>query len=1086
MLIIQSSLKLLLEINKEEGTVKKKVINKRSVTLAILMTFIVSIFNLGICVNAAESLMMTNRLVPVSNVNEGDTFDVTYTITPNAIPVSSQNNNKQKDIVFVIDTSGSMDWIVGQNREAYSNEKSRLRIIQNVAENFINKFNDGKNQANISIVEYNNYASKITNDFININSDNINSLTGKYGYIESLSADGSTNIGDGLRKAYYQLSSKANDGKDKYIVLMTDGEAEAYSYKNGNYYMDNGTYNYAYTSWNRSHTYANPDYRQESMEYAKKVASELIANPNDNLNINTFVIGFGNGADGDKNKQIADATKGTYFQAQDENTISTVYDKIQKIIDTNVNGKVHLEENISSNLDVVEVKNKDLPQDYKIDNNKLIIDVNNYYTLTNGNYHADPIEFTVKYKVNDKFKDNNICKLGAGGNSSFVNLDVLGKTDTKYLVEKILGASGTGVKMEVSDSSGTINEKYDSTINDLDYNVDNNGEPYKLYGQSNAAIDVKDENATHLKYRFVKDGQTPSEDDWQYIALNGDVNTSSPGYLTQMPYDVSHMPLMSNDAMWSNRNEVYKTPFADKTGLISTGITDSNTHYVTSENVRDKDGNSIIRWVPKTLFVKDQWVEGYASGYKEARKTWGYIKVDQTGDYYLKAFSDDGFYGTITVNGEAKVLGNDFSPRGVNDGGLNATNAIHLEEGVYYPIYLEYFNWGGRAAFEIQASLNGQNNYKLIGSANSHFTLYPSNSDSPIENGNNIFMGSNTINFKTEPGIYTIQYALLKEKDTSSTGQIEYDEISRGSFGKFEVEERFDGLSKAFSKDRVQQGETFNINYTVKPKPIKLTDLYKGKDSSNKPDSLYVKNLILTDKLPQGLERADGTDSNDKSIINRVTDIEYKYNAQTNEYEANEYIFSVNVKLISQRLDNINFTQSGQIDYRDISLKDDSRISQTQYFSNVPTLGGNSLIIKHGLYNGNEVNITETESNEFNVSDGIPVTLAIVVQANSSNPAINLSIDTSKIPQGTIEFKMYKISDSDNGTIDSSITPTEVELANTGSTDLTGFTMERGHKYLIVYTVTPSGSGETTVTATADEISPKSVDLNISPKPDLF
>jgi hypothetical protein len=45
--------------------------------------------------------------------------------------------------------------------------------------------------------------------------------------------------------------------------------------------------------------------------------------------------------------------------------------------------------------------------------------------------------------------------------------------------------------------------------------------------------------------------------------------------------------------------------------------------------------------------------------------------------------------------------------------------------------------------------------------------------------------------------------------------------------------------------------------------------------------------------------------------------------------------------------------------------------------------------------------------------------------------------------------------------------------------------METG-KYIIIYTITPKESGSVALTATADGTTPKSVNLNIVAKPDLF
>lgn len=141
-----------------------------------------------------------------------------------------------------------------------------------------------------------------------------------------------------------------------------------------------------------------------------------------------------------------------------------------------------------------------------------------------------------------------------------------------------------------------------------------------------------------------------------------------------------------------------------------------------------------------------------------------------------------------------------------------------------------------------------------------------------------------------------------------------------------------------------------------------------------------------------------------------------------------------------------------------------------------------SDISTHGIYSGNGINIVD----DNNVVTGIPTTMAMIVDSNSSNPVINWSwsdSDGNSITDNQITFKKYEI--LDNGTLGNSqtITPN-----NSGSINLTDLTMEKDKKYLIVYTITPSGNGSVTVKATADEdeTNAKSVTLNIGNKPDLF
>lgn len=1089
---------------------KTKIINIKAITVSILITFIISIANVGSYANAADSLMDINRTVPVSTVKAGDTFDVKYTITPKPITASSQDSNKQKDIVFVIDTSGSMKWIVGQNREPYySGEKSRLRITKNVAESFINKFNDGKNQANISILEYNNYASEITDDFININSNNINSLTGKYGYIESLRADGSTNIGDGLRKAYYELSSKVNDGKDKYIVLMTDGEAEAYSHdRSGSYYMGDGNYygyyshsnayQYESTSWNNDwygNRYADPDYRQKSMDYAKKVASELIANTNDNLNVNTFVIGFGNGTDGDKNKQITDAAKGTYFQAQDENTINAVYDKIQKIIDTNVSGKVHLEENISSNLEVVEVKNKDLPQDYKIDGNKLMIDVNNYYTLTNGNYSADPIEFTVKYKV----KDNNLCKLGAGGNSSFVKLDVLGKTDTKYLVEKILGGSlPTQVTMEVSDTTGII-DKYDTSAQNPPSNrYDKVNSQYKLLGDSYINIATQGSDINFFQYQFVKSDSNPStlpESGWKDLdiakeEINEDVDVDNGGKLTQRSYDVSHLGTISDEAKWNNRQEVFKNPF-EATTYKDASYSSTKEQYGGWQSYVKNDGSTGQRWVTKSVFMNKMNIglnDPQNKDYKEASKFWGYIKVPTTGSYNFAGTSDDGCTADITVNGTTTRIVDMFKVQGSTFGSTNQT--LQLEANKYYPIYIEYFNWGGEAEFRLQYKASNSSSWTNI--PQSYF--YPSKSTAPGEYATNRFSGRAGIKIPDEMGKYYIAYRTGKKDINNNIIEIQ----KSGFYGAFIRDERF-VLSRSLTNNGADKiGDEFEINYTINPKEIPVTDVYKNYQdgNTNVANTLTISNLKIQQLLPDGLTYIGS--SNNITIVNNSNQISgvinsnivYILDKTDLKYKANSLTISIKVKpTVSGTFELLE--NNSILTYTDISIDATKQGAQRQMNFPVFSLnvnGESSVILKHGIYD--ETVDDYVNENNLNVVNTMPTKLAMLVDVKSTNPVINWSIDDiGKISNenSKIKFYQYEILDGSINT-NNKIGPLEFNVGNIAISNNNGFNMEKGKKYIIVYTITPKDSavGNITIGANVEGGNSKPITLNIEALPDLF
>lgn len=139
---------------------------------------------------------------------------------------------------------------------------------------------------------------------------------------------------------------------------------------------------------------------------------------------------------------------------------------------------------------------------------------------------------------------------------------------------------------------------------------------------------------------------------------------------------------------------------------------------------------------------------------------------------------------------------------------------------------------------------------------------------------------------------------------------------------------------------------------------------------------------------------------------------------------------------------------------------------------------GPSSIIAHGIYSGTGAGIASGNI----VTNGIPVIMAMTVDAESTNPAIKLSwttSDTGKIQVDNTSFKEYEI--SDDNTIGSS-TP----LTRDYSGNITGLTMQQGKKYLITYVITPVESGQVTVSAAADGTTPVAPMLTIGEKPDLF
>jgi Mg-chelatase subunit ChlD len=377
-----------------------------------------------------NTLMKVERNIDDTSFEVNKPFDVHYRIIPQRIRASTiQNTVMPKDVVLVFDTSGSMTWNL-EGKDKGNPSLRRIGIMKNTAYNFLNNIKD-TDKMNVGLVDY---ATKIksSTDLQSYSSYNVLA-----DYIQSMSADGATNIGEGLRKAYYMLKSQ-NDDNDKYIILMSDGFPTAWSSRDteDDYLLDDIWHDYKiyyYTGDNDPYGYA-ADYANEM---AKKISSDS------NTNIKTFVVGFGNGINSDKLHQIADNAKGDYFEAKDADAMNTIYSSIQDIVKANINASLHFEEGITGNMQVINQEN--LPYGIKFENGKLSGDINNiYYKLSDDGsyYEADPIVFTVTYKP----LSGQNCILGAD-KSSFVNYKYSnGAAGTTYFDERTINLAQTIIK----------------------------------------------------------------------------------------------------------------------------------------------------------------------------------------------------------------------------------------------------------------------------------------------------------------------------------------------------------------------------------------------------------------------------------------------------------------------------------------------------------------------------------------------------------------------------------------------------------------------------------------------------------------
>lgn len=146
------------------------------------------------------------------------------------------------NIAMVLDTSGSMDWDLNGNQiRSGSSTKSRIEILKTQASAMVENFAQNTNgdvSINMSLVPFGTYAKTPSNFYDIKDSADKNTILSK---LSNLDANGYTNTGDGLRRAFYQLESKnrsdlATTNSDtiikNYTITLVDGVTNTHSLEN--------------------------------------------------------------------------------------------------------------------------------------------------------------------------------------------------------------------------------------------------------------------------------------------------------------------------------------------------------------------------------------------------------------------------------------------------------------------------------------------------------------------------------------------------------------------------------------------------------------------------------------------------------------------------------------------------------------------------------------------------------------------------------------------------------------------------------------------------------------------------------------
>ncbi len=402
-------------------------ISKKPVTKLLTMTIMLSMLICLICSNPIHADELNLEITIDRGTDKNDlilTEEVTsnYSIEPQPIPKSVPNTKNDKEIVLVIDISRSMDqYLFGQ---------TRIAVAKQAAQNFINSI-EGYAGVKVAIVLYGKYAH--LEEGLTSNFDDIREA------IDGLGTRSGTNIGDGLRWAYYALKN-GNVDAEKYIVMLSDGEPTYHSLdRHGGYFLSEG----AAERFN--------GIRSKDKEYGEKVVDTLINPENKTMDILTYMIAFTSEADSNVMKNLANKAGGVYKKADDAEALNGIYEDISNdIISDFTVPAVTFEEVFPDGFIIQEI-----PEDFTADGQKVTADLGAIrYNYDNDlkQYKADSINFEIKLKAITAGD----YTLGESNSSILKYKDGDGNTCTKYFPEADVCVSAFGKpKLEVKNISRT-------------------------------------------------------------------------------------------------------------------------------------------------------------------------------------------------------------------------------------------------------------------------------------------------------------------------------------------------------------------------------------------------------------------------------------------------------------------------------------------------------------------------------------------------------------------------------------------------------------------------------------------------------
>ncbi|KXA05559.1 VWA domain-containing protein [Clostridium perfringens] len=533
----------------------------------------------------------------------------------------------------------------------------------------------------------------------------------------------------------------------------------------------------------------------------------------------------------------------------------------------------------------------------------------------------------------------------------------------------------------------------------------------------------------------------------------------------------------------------------------------AGTSYYKKVNYYIKVTNEWI-WKHKTIFYNDMTIDDIKDyydkysdfSYKEADKYWGYIKPKESGWYLFGTYSDDGSRFSITKDGKTYELSKsnfglseDYNDRwyiGQERGNFKVHGSavyssftpIYLDKDKYYPIQLEYFNWGGEGSFKLgyfkldnygediknifeqfnkatstedyeslsdifnqeklgswynpyyRYYINGSyindclNKLKWVGDKNGDgFTMYPSKSNEPGDVANEVFEGKSGVELPKENGVYTMHYKIFtRAKDGKIGDKIIKDNIIKGIYGKFEIKDLLNAgidVTDINGDNKIYANNNAIVNYRINPNPLNVTDVIR--DGKKPPNKIILSNLKINGLIPKGLtlsnnNSVDGNLESDGSTRIHTNGMkDIVYNLKGNQYVANSIDEKVDV--IVKSVGNFVFKEDQNTVGFNLKYEDKETKPMLENFKGSSvSINEPTKIEKFGILDSASSDNIKDASEGVQVVNGIPLKIAILADVKSPNSIIDLGFNSQNIKVSNEENPQFKVKIYNKGNLISS------------------------------------------------------------------